>query len=100
MFGKIIHRVLKKLDKTIEDIDYFVYPTFSAWDQNYFCESLKIPREKVHTKGLKFRGHVQESDMVINYAEAVEDGSIKKNDIVMIVSNGAGFAWSAIVVRH
>ena len=100
MFRKIIQRVLIKLDMTINDIDYFVYPTFSTWDQNYFCESLIIPREKVHTKGLNLRGHVQESDMVINYAEAVEEGSIKKGDIVMIVSNGAGFAWSAVVVRH
>jgi 3-oxoacyl-[acyl-carrier-protein] synthase-3 len=100
MFGKVIQSVLKKAEMTINDIDFFVYPTFSTWDQEYFCESMNIPREKVYTKSLKNRGHVQESDMVINYANAVEDGLIKEGDIVMVVSNGAGFAWSAVLVRH
>lgn len=100
MFRKVINKLLSRIGMTMDDIDYFVYPTFSTWDQKYFCEALNIPREKVSTEGLRHRGHVQESDMVINYARAVEDGAIKKGDIVMVVSNGAGFAWSAVVVRH
>lgn len=100
MFGKVIRRVLEKAHLSIHDIDYFVYPTFSNWDQKYFCEAMAIPREKVYTKSLRLRGHTQESDMVINYADAVNDGLINKGDNVMVVSNGAGFAWSAVIVRH
>lgn len=100
MFGKIIRKVLAKAEMAIDDIDYFIYPTFSTWDQGYFCEAMAIPREKVYTKSLRLRGHTQESDMVINYADAVEEGSIRKGDIVMVISNGAGFAWSAAIVKH
>jgi 3-oxoacyl-[acyl-carrier-protein] synthase-3 len=100
MFGKIIRKVLAKAEMAIDDIDYFIYPTFSTWDQEYFCEATGVLREKVYTKSLRLRGHTQESDMVINYADAVEEGLIKKGDVVMVISNGAGFAWSAAIVRH
>lgn len=100
MFGQVLKKILKKVDMTINDIDYFVYPTFSTWDQAYFCESTKIPREKVYTAALRNRGHVQESDMVVNYVDALAEGFIKKGDLVMIISNGAGFAWSAVLVKH
>jgi len=100
MFKKLIDRVLKKAGKKMQDINMFIYPTFSTWDQNYFCKSTGVPREKVYTQRLKERGHVQESDMVINYVDALNDGFIKKGDLVMVLTNGAGFAWTAAIVRH
>jgi 3-oxoacyl-[acyl-carrier-protein] synthase-3 len=78
----------------------FIYPTFSTWDQNYFCRSTGVPREKVYTKKLVERGHVQESDMIINYVDALNDGSIKNGNLVMVLTNGAGFAWTAAIIRH
>ena len=100
MFGKVMDRLLKKLDLTHDDVDYYIYPTFSTWDQAYFMKKFGLTPDKVYTSALKHRGHVQESDMVINYAEAVEQGLIKPGDTVMVVSNGAGFAWSAALIRH
>jgi 3-oxoacyl-[acyl-carrier-protein] synthase-3 len=100
MFGKVMDRLLKKLDLTHDDVDYYIYPTFSTWDQAYFMKKFGLTPNKVYTSALKHRGHVQESDMVINYAEAVEQGLIKPGDRVMVVSNGAGFAWSAALIRH
>lgn len=100
MFKKVMARLLAKHGLGFADIDYYVYPTFSTWDQAYFMKRFSIPPEKIWTQGLRGRGHVQESDMVINYAQAVEAGAIRDGDLVMVVSNGAGFAWSAALVRH
>jgi 3-oxoacyl-[acyl-carrier-protein] synthase-3 len=100
MFGKIIKKVLSKANMTMEDVDYFIYPTFSTWDQSYFCEATSIPKNKVYTKSLRHRGHVQESDMIINYLDATDEGLIKQGDTVMVISNGAGFAWCAAIIRH
>jgi 3-oxoacyl-[acyl-carrier-protein] synthase-3 len=100
MFRKVMKKLLKRMDLDFEDVDYFIYPTFSTWDQNSFMKILGVPPNKIYTNGLKYRGHVQESDMVINYAEAVEANLIQKGNIVMVVSNGAGFAWSAALIRH
>lgn len=100
MFRKVMEKLLNKLGLSFDDVDYYIYPTFSTWDQGYFMKRFRLTPDKVYTKALKHRGHVQESDMVINYAEAVEQGLINKGDKVMVVSNGAGFAWSAALVHH
>ncbi len=100
MFKKVMKRLLARLNLTFQDVDYYIYPTFSTWDQSYFMKMFKIPANKIYTNGLKHHGHVQESDMVINYSDALEEGLIQKDDKVMLVSNGAGFAWSAALVVH
>ncbi|MEJ2715521.1 MAG: 3-oxoacyl-[acyl-carrier-protein] synthase III C-terminal domain-containing protein [Deltaproteobacteria bacterium] len=100
MFNRLIDRILRKAGKSREDIDLYIYPNFSTWDQDYFCRATGIPREKVYTRRLAERGHVQESDMVINYRDALDDGLITKGSLVMTLTNGAGFAWSAAIVRH
>lgn len=100
MFRKVMEKLLTGLGMTFDDVDYYVYPTFSTWDQAYFMKRFGLTPEKVYTKALKHRGHVQESDMVLNYVDALAEGSIRKGDKVMVVSNGAGFAWSAALVEH
>lgn len=100
MFRKVMKRLLARVSMEFNDVDYYIYPTFSTWDQNYFMKIFEVPPNKVYTKGLRYRGHVQESDMVINYADAVEENLICKGDIVMVVSNGAGFAWSAALIQQ
>ncbi len=100
MFRKVMERLLTRLELGFSDVDYYIYPTFSTWDQAYFMKRFGLTPDKIYTKALRHRGHVQESDMVINYAEAVDQGLIRSGDKVMVVSNGAGFAWSAALVRH
>jgi 3-oxoacyl-[acyl-carrier-protein] synthase-3 len=100
MFNRVIEAVLKKAGMSKPDIDIFIYPNFSTWDQEYFCKSTDIPRDKVYTRKLRERGHVQEGDMVINYVDALNEGVIRDGSLVMVLTNGAGFAWSAAIIRH
>src|ERR1041385_2534802 len=99
MFRKVMLGVLKQVGKKMEDVDYFVYPTFSAWDQDAFLKAFKLPREKVSTENMH-HGHLQETDMVVGYVDALEAGRIKDGDLVMLATNGAGFSWGASLVQH
>jgi 3-oxoacyl-[acyl-carrier-protein] synthase III len=100
MFKKILNKIAETSQIPTCKVDAFIYPTFSTWDQDYFSKATGIPSGKIYTRRLHERGHVQESDMVINYADAVSDGFINSGDIVMAISNGAGFAWSAALFKH
>ncbi len=100
MFKKIIRTILARIGMEFNEIDFFVYPTFSTWDQLYFMKAIDIPPDKIYLDNLKDVGHVQECDMVVNYVDAVAKNRIKSGDNVMVVSNGAGFAWSAALIRH
>ena len=83
-----------------DDVACYVYPTFSTWDQRSFCKGLGIPREKVYTEGLARHGHLQENDMVMNYVDAAAEARFAEGDVVMVTTNGAGFAWGAALIRH
>lgn len=100
MFRKVMRAVLKKTGYRMEDIDLFIYPTFSTWDLKSFCEGFRIPPEKVYTEGLARHGHLQETDMVLNYVDAEREGRVKSGDLVMLTTNGAGFTWGAALIRH
>src|SRR5215831_835352 len=99
MFRKVIQAVLKRVGKKMQDISYFVYPTFSLWDQNAFIRAFGLPREKVSTENMH-HGHLQETDMVVGYVDALQAGKIKEGSLVMLATNGAGFSWGASLVQH
>jgi len=100
MFRKVMRAAVKRVGMRIEDVSYFIYPTFSTWDLRSFCEGFQIPPEKIYTEALARHGHCQENDMVINYCDAVDAGHIRDGDIVMVTTNGAGFTWGAALIRH
>ena len=99
MFRKVMLGVSKQIGKKMQDVSSFVYPTFSAWDLKAFLEAFNLPAEKVSTAGLH-HGHLQETDMVVGYVDAIEAGRIKEGDLVMLATNGAGFSWGASLVQH
>lgn len=100
MFRKVMKGALKRAGLTMADVKYYVYPTFSTWDQSSFCRGFGLPPERVSTEGLARHGHLQENDMVMNYVDAEAAGKIRGGDIVMVTTNGAGFVWGAAIVRH
>ncbi len=100
MFRRVMKLAMKKAGVSKEDIDYYVYPTFSTWDQKSFMGAFEIPPEKIYTESLGRHGHLQENDMVINYVDAAEEGHLREGNLVMVVTNGAGFFWAAAIIRH
>jgi len=99
MFRKVIQGVLKQVGKKMQDVSYFVYPTFSAWDLKAFSTAFNIPPEKMSGEGMH-HGHLQETDMVVGYVDALEAGRIKDGDLVLLATNGAGFSWGASLVQN
>lgn len=100
MLGRVMTAALERSGVKLEDIACFVYPTLSARDQQGFREAFRIPPEKLLTDGLARHGHLQESDMVVNYVDALEEGRIRSGDLVMLVTGGPGCTWSAAVIRE
>ncbi len=100
MFRRVMRSALKRLGLKLDAVDLFIYPTFSTWDQRSFIEGMRISEEKVYRDGLARHGHLQETDMVLNYVDAMDEGRIQPGDTVMLTTNGAGFAWGAAVVEQ
>lgn len=99
MFRKVIRGALKKAGFKMKDVDYYVYPTFSSWDQESFCRGMRLEPDQIYTESLARHGHLQENDMIVNYDDAAGEGKIADGALVVVTGNGAGFTWSAAVVR-
>jgi len=100
MFRKVIRGALKKAGFKIKDVDYYIYPTFSSWDQESFCRGMRLEPDQIYTESLARHGHLQENDMIVNYDDAASEGKVSDGDLVVVTGNGAGFTWSAAVIRH
>jgi 3-oxoacyl-[acyl-carrier-protein] synthase-3 len=100
MFRMVMRAAQKSAGVKADQIAYYIYPTFSSWDQKSFCRGFMIPPEKIYLEGLSRHGHLQENDMILNYLDATNAGHIHEGDIVMTTGNGAGFTWGAALIQR
>ena len=100
MFRRVMRAAMKQAGLKSSEIDYTIYPTFSSWDQESFCRGMRIDPEKIYTAGLARHGHLQETDMVLNFVDAEEAGIMAPGDKIMVTGNGAGFTWGAAIIEY
>jgi len=62
------------------------------------AKTLKIPFEKFYVTLHKY-GNISSASCAISLAEAVEDGSIKKGDLVCLPVFGGGLTWGSALIR-
>jgi 3-oxoacyl-[acyl-carrier-protein] synthase-3 len=61
-------------------------------------EKLHLPKEKV-VLTVDHHGNTSAASIPLALAEAVEDGRIKENDLVLMPAMGSGFTWGAALIR-
>jgi 3-oxoacyl-[acyl-carrier-protein] synthase III len=95
---KAIKKVLAKIDKTLEDVDFFIFHQANLRLIEYLMKKMRIPMEKTYTNVSKI-GNTADASMGIALCEAVEKGRIKRGDLVLISGVGAGFTFGATALR-
>jgi 3-oxoacyl-[acyl-carrier-protein] synthase-3 len=61
-------------------------------------DKLHLPKEKV-VLTVDHHGNTSAASIPLALAEAVEDGRIKENDLVLMPAMGSGFTWGAALIR-
>ena len=62
------------------------------------AKKLDLPMEKIFVNVDRY-GNTSAASIPIALSEAVEQGRINKDDIVVLASFGAGLTWGACVIR-
>lgn len=62
------------------------------------AKKLHLPPEKIYLNIAKY-GNMSSASTATALCEAVKEGRIKKGDIVLVVSFGAGLVWGACVIK-
>jgi 3-oxoacyl-[acyl-carrier-protein] synthase-3 len=94
----VIKKVLEKINKKIEDVDFFIFHQANLRLIEYLMARMKQPISKTHTNITNI-GNTADASLAIALCEAVEKDLIKRDDLVVITGVGAGFTFGATAMR-
>ncbi len=91
--------LLEKNKFKAEDVDFVIAHQANMRINQMVLEQLNIPFEKTHHT-LDRYGNTTMATIPLTFDEAVEQGKIKRGDLVVFVAFGAGFTWGANLLRY
>ena len=93
------NRVLKgSRTITVGDIGLFVCHQANARIFEFPSKKLGIPLDRFYVN-VDRRGNTSSASVLLALREAVEEGRIKKGDLVMLLAFGGGLTWAAMLVE-
>jgi 3-oxoacyl-[acyl-carrier-protein] synthase-3 len=93
-----IRKSLEKINKKVEDVDFFIFHQANLRLIEYMMAKMKQPMSKTYTN-VNTIGNTADASLAIALCEAVEKGLIKRGDLVVISGVGAGFIFGSTVLR-
>ena len=93
-----VNHCLDHCSLTIDDITMLISHQMNARIIESAAKRLKLPDEKVFVNISEY-GNTSAASVPIALDECVRKGKIKRGDIVVLVSFGAGLTWGANVIR-
>jgi 3-oxoacyl-[acyl-carrier-protein] synthase-3 len=83
---------------TIDDVDHLIPHQANDRISLMVARNLKIPVEKV-IRNIQSYGNTTAASIPIALDEALEQGRIKRGDLVMLTAFGSGYTWASAAVR-
>jgi len=95
---EISNEVLVKAGITVEDLALFVPHQANLRIITAVGSRLKLPEEKVFTN-VQWVGNTSAASIPLALGQAVEQGRIRRGDLVLSSAFGGGFTWASILFR-
>jgi 3-oxoacyl-[acyl-carrier-protein] synthase-3 len=103
---ELIERTIAKANRVwagarqvgVGDIDLFVCHQANARIFEFPSKKLGIPRDKFYVN-VDRRGNCSSASVLVALREAVEEGRIKKGDLVMLLGFGGGLTWASMLIE-
>lgn len=93
-----VHAGLKHNGLSVEDIDHLIPHQANDRISLMVAKNLGIPVEKV-IRNIDRCGNTTAASIPIALDEALEQGRIKKGDLVVLTAFGSGFTWASALIR-
>lgn len=93
-----IHKVLKQQQIGIEDISLIIPHQANIRILKSLADHLGVPLEKIYINLHKY-GNTSAATVPIALDEAVREGRLQNDDLLLLCSFGGGFTWGAMVIR-
>lgn len=94
----MIREVVKKAGFTLDDVDLIVPHQANNRILDSAAKRLNFPREKIYSN-LERYGNTSAGTIPLALVDALNEGRIKKGDLIVLVGFGAGLTWGATILR-
>jgi len=95
---EVSKEVLEKSGKSVDDIDVVLFHQANLRINQMTANMLKIPEEKL-VNTIQWTGNTTAATIPICMCEALKQGKLKENDLVLLCGFGAGFTWGASLLH-
>jgi 3-oxoacyl-[acyl-carrier-protein] synthase-3 len=94
----VIEDTLKAYDLTADDIDWFVPHQANKRILDGTAKKLGIAPDKI-VMTLEKHGNTSAASIPLALDTAIQDGRLKKGDLVLMEAMGGGFTWGSVLAR-
>jgi 3-oxoacyl-[acyl-carrier-protein] synthase-3 len=96
--GEVDELLLKRNSITAEDITCLIPHQANLRISEFIRDKLKLPENKVFNN-IQNYGNTTSATIPICIDEALQQGRIKKGDLIMTIAFGAGYTWGGNLIR-
>lgn len=98
-FYKVGIKAVENSKLDISDIEHIIFPNAGFGLFEKVMEKFEMPLEKTNYKYVANTGDCGSVDMMLNYFRMLRDNMLKKGEHVLLIAQGAGTTWTALVIE-
>ncbi|MCB5050634.1 3-oxoacyl-[acyl-carrier-protein] synthase III C-terminal domain-containing protein [Streptococcus mutans] len=99
LFYKVGLDAILKSNLTLNDVNHLILPSVGFGLFEKIVNKFGIPIENTNYKYVAKSGDGSTIDALVSYKQMIDDKILKKKDNVLILGQGAGATWAAIVLK-
>lgn len=94
----VVRELLAKNNKSVEDIDFFVFHQASSLALGGLARALKIPQEKMIID-LENTGNLVSASIPVALGRLLEKNVLKQGQLIVLCGFGVGLSWGAALLE-
>ena len=95
-FPETMMEALQKAGKKLEDLDMFIPHQANLRIAQFVQQKLGLPDDKIFNNIQKY-GNTTAASIPLALSEAIEQGKVKRGDLVLLSAFGSGFTWGSVL---
>ena len=97
-FPQVIKEALDQNGMRPEDIDMLIPHQANLRISQYVQQKMGLPDEKVYNNIMRY-GNTTAASIPLALSEAVQEGKVKRGDLVCLAAFGSGFTWASALIK-
>jgi 3-oxoacyl-[acyl-carrier-protein] synthase III len=97
---RLVNKIIQRGSLSLEEISLIIPHNINTSSWARIANLLKVDQAKIYKDNIPLHGHVFGSDIVINLADAIRQGRIRRGEYALLLSAGLGASWGGLIVQH